>query len=146
MFQQIYLNRLYEFICEWVASFLLKWMHLCTILVFSKCFAKFAIWQTFIWDRNCFVPTILGVCLWCINLWMYLYINSWKISFIKLKNMHLQFQTAVFKPSQGALVSLQFGKRHLEKTRLLKEPSYLILLKICSWKWCFKKDLHKRCM
>ena len=31
--------------------------------------------------------------------------------------MHLQIEAAVFKLSQGALPSLQFGKHHLEKTR-----------------------------
>ena len=57
-----------------------KWRH---FIFFPECFAKF-------------VQVILGVHVWCINLLMYLYINSWEISFIKLKIMHLQFQAAVF--------------------------------------------------
>ena len=51
---------------------------------------------------------ILGACFSCLGLQMYLFINRWKIPFIKMQ-----------KYAFTELASWKFGTRHLEKTRLM---------------------------
>ena len=81
---------------------------LCQALQFGKPLYVMVL-QENVWDT-------LGVCVRCISLQMYFYINRWKISF-----MHLQIYLVVILPSQTAVASLQFGKHHSEITRMLQQ-------------------------
>ena len=98
-------------------------VQLCHSSLLLNTLPSFAIWQTFVCDRrlsNCFVGECsgyLGICVHCISLQMYFYINKWRISFTKTQKY--KFADLFSSP---LIITNSFGKFSIWQTSFRKKP------------------------